>query len=127
MERLTESLHDLVEQWRWGVVVKTLMTLRGIDRVSAAMLVAELADLRRLAHARGLMGFVGLVPTEHSSGDSGSPGRPAPDNSRDCLAGPSTIELTLPGAQGAAGCAQQDLRGAGPGTDRFRVVDRPTG
>ena len=70
VERLTESLHDQVEQWRWGVVVKALMTLRGIDRVSAATLVAELGDLRRFAHARELMGFVGLVPSEHSSGDS---------------------------------------------------------
>ena len=70
VERLTESLHDQVGQWRWGVVVKALMTLRGIDRVSAATLVAELGDLRRFAHARELMGFVGLVPSEHSSGDS---------------------------------------------------------
>ena len=70
VERLTESLHDQVKQWRWGVVVKALMTLRGIDRVSAATLVAELGGLRRFAHARELMGFVGLVPSEHSSGDS---------------------------------------------------------
>ena len=47
-----------------------IVTLRGIDRVSAATLVAELGDLRRFAHARELMAFVGLVPSEHSSGDS---------------------------------------------------------
>ena len=46
------------------------MTLRGIDRVSAATLVAELGDLRRFAHARELMRFVGQAPSKHSSGCS---------------------------------------------------------
>ena len=41
-----------------------MMTLRGIDRVSAATLVAKLGDLRRFAHARERMGFVGLAPSE---------------------------------------------------------------
>ena len=66
-------------------------------------------------------------PGSHQSGDPGSPGRPAAGGTRDCLAGPDTIEPALPGAQGPTGCAQQDLRGGGSGTDRFRVVDRPTG
>ena len=35
-----------------------------------ALHLAELEDLRRFAHARERMGFVGLVPSEHSSGDS---------------------------------------------------------
>ena len=163
VERLTESLHDQVEQWRWGVVVKALMTLRGIDRVSAATLVAELGDLRRFAHARELMGPLSgwchpsTVRAIHVAMErlpapaTGMPGgcwwrlpgatvsrlasvgrsRFARKASRRryarLLAGPDTIEPALPGAQGPTGCAQQDLRGGGPGTDRFRVVDRPTG
>ena len=70
VERLTLALHDQVEQWRWYPVVLALMTLRGVDRLVAATLVAELGDLRRFATARELMGFLGLVPSEHTSGSS---------------------------------------------------------
>lgn len=70
VERLTRALHDQVEQWRWYPVVQALMTLRGVDRLVAATLVAELGDLRRFATARELMGFLGLVPSEHTSGSS---------------------------------------------------------
>jgi hypothetical protein len=44
------------------------MTLRGLDFLSAATIVAELGDLRRFAHPKDLMGYLGLVPSEHSSG-----------------------------------------------------------
>lgn len=70
VERLTRALHDQVEQWRWYPVVQALMTLRGVDRLVAVTLVAELGDLRRFATARELMGFLGLVPSEHTSGSS---------------------------------------------------------
>ena len=46
------------------------MTLRGIDFVAAATLVAELGDLKRFAHPRELMSFLGLVPSEYTSGDA---------------------------------------------------------
>ena len=46
------------------------MTLRGIDFVAAVTLVAELGDLKRFAHPRELMSFLGLVPSEYTSGDS---------------------------------------------------------
>lgn len=54
--------------WRLQPVVSALMTLRGIDFVSAATLVAEPGDLRRFARPRELMGFLGLVPSERTSG-----------------------------------------------------------
>lgn len=68
VERLTRALHDQVEQWRWYPVVRALMTLRGVDRLVATTLVAELGDLRRFGTAREFMGFLGLVPSEHTSG-----------------------------------------------------------
>ena len=68
VERLTEMLREQVNDWRMQPVVTALMTLRGIDFVSATTLVAELGDLRRFAKPRELMGFLGLVPSEHSSG-----------------------------------------------------------
>ena len=49
--------------------------LRGVDLVSAATLVAEVGDFRRFASASELMSFVGLVPSEHSSGGSRRQGR----------------------------------------------------
>jgi len=69
VERVTEALREQVQQWRMQPVVSALMTLRGIDFVAATTLVAELGDLRRFAHPRELMSFLGLVPSESSSGD----------------------------------------------------------
>lgn len=68
VERLTEMLREQVNDWCMRPVVTALMTLRGIDFVSATTLVAELGDLRRFAKPRELMGFLGLVPAEHTSG-----------------------------------------------------------
>jgi transposase len=48
-------------------VLEALMTLRGIDFVAAATLVAELGDLKRFAQPRELMSFLGLVPSEYTS------------------------------------------------------------
>jgi transposase len=44
--------------------------LRGIDAVSAIGLVSEIGDINRFTSARQLMGYLGLVPSEHSSGNS---------------------------------------------------------
>ena len=42
--------------------------MRGMALVNAATLVAELGDLSRFANPRQLMAYLGLVPSEHSSG-----------------------------------------------------------
>lgn len=67
--RLTRALGDAVAGWRFEPVVKALQALRGVDIVTAASLVAEIGDLRRFGHPRKLMGYLGLVPSEASSGD----------------------------------------------------------
>lgn len=69
VERLTASMREQLTHWRMHPVVEALMTLRGINLVAAMTLVAELGDLRRFALPRELMSFLGLVPSEHSSGD----------------------------------------------------------
>lgn len=51
-----------------------LRCFRGIDTVSAMTILAELYDVRRFAQPRALMSFLGLVPSEHSSGDKRRPG-----------------------------------------------------
>src|SRR5882724_3547219 len=68
VERLTEALRAQLEHWRMRPVVEALMSLRGIDLVAAMTLVAEIGDFTRFARPRELMGFLGLVPSEYSSG-----------------------------------------------------------
>jgi len=70
VQRLTQALAQEVERWRMQPVVRALMTLRGLDAVAATTIVAELGDLKRFAHPRELMGYVGLVPSEHSTGSA---------------------------------------------------------
>jgi len=70
VQRLTQALAQQIESWRMLAVVHALMTLRGLDLVAATTVVAELGDMRRFAHPRDLMGYLGLVPSEHSSGTS---------------------------------------------------------
>jgi len=68
VQRLTQCLGQEVERWRMQPVVSAVMTLRGLDLVAATTIVAELGDLKRFAHPRELMGYLGLVPSEHTSG-----------------------------------------------------------
>jgi len=69
VERLSEALTQELENWRMRPLVQALMTLRGVDRLVATTLVTELGELRRFAHPRELMGYLGLVPSEHTSGE----------------------------------------------------------
>ena len=68
VKRLTETLAQQVEQWHMRPVVYALMTLRGLDLIAATVVIAELGDLRRFPHPRQLMSYLGLVPSEHTSG-----------------------------------------------------------
>ena len=69
LERLTKALTAAVAGWRFESVVAALQALRGIDVVSAIGLVAEIGDIARFEHPRKLMAYLGLVPSEHSSGE----------------------------------------------------------
>jgi transposase len=75
VDRLTARLAERVASWKKAPLVTALQALRGVDLVSAATLVAEVGDFRRFASASELMSFVGLVPSEHSSGGSRRQGR----------------------------------------------------
>jgi transposase len=67
--RLTTASANSIEGWRFEPVVRALQALRGIDQVSAIGLVAEIGDIGRFAHPRQLMAYLGLGPSEHSSGE----------------------------------------------------------
>ena len=51
-------------------LIQNYMALRGINRLTATVLAAELGDLTRFTTAPQLMAYLGLVPSEHSSGPS---------------------------------------------------------
>lgn len=67
-ERLETALREMAPQWRFYPVVETLQALRGIQFTSAIGLLAELGDLSRFDHPRQLTAWLGLTPSEHSSG-----------------------------------------------------------
>jgi transposase len=69
LARYDAQIPRVIPGWRWEPVVKALMSLRGMAVLTAATLVAELGDLKRFASARQLMGYLGLVPSEDSTGD----------------------------------------------------------
>lgn len=69
LERYQKQLPSVVATWRWEPVVRALMSLRGLALLNAATLVAELGDLERFATARHLMSYLGLVPSEDSTGE----------------------------------------------------------
>jgi transposase len=69
LERYDTQIPRVLPGWRWAPVVKALMSLRGVALLTAATLVAELGDLQRFATARQLMGYLGLVPSEDSTGE----------------------------------------------------------
>lgn len=68
VERLVDRMKQLLEDWEWKPVVKALMACKGFQEVAAMTVISELGDLRRFKHPRALMGFLGLVPDEDSSG-----------------------------------------------------------
>lgn len=74
VERLSLALLQAIQGWRFEGVVRALCALRGIDAVSAIGLVAEIGDIERFDHPRKLMGYLGLVPSERSSGERVSRG-----------------------------------------------------
>lgn len=74
VQRLSQALQDSIGGWRFQPAVAALQAMRGIDVISAIGLIAEIGDLSRFDHPRKLMGYLGLVPSEHSSGERTSRG-----------------------------------------------------
>ena len=69
-DRLTAQIEAMLPDWTLAPMVAALQTMRGMALVNAATLIAELGDLSRFANPRQLMAYLGLVPSEHSSGTS---------------------------------------------------------
>jgi transposase len=75
VERLTQDIVELVESWSLRPLVKALQALRGVQVITAVILAAEIGDFARFATAPALMAYLGLVPSEHSSGQTHKRGR----------------------------------------------------
>jgi transposase len=75
VERLTKDITELVETWSLRPLVTALQALRGVQLISAVILAAELGEFARFATAPALMAYLGLVPSEHSSGETKRRGR----------------------------------------------------
>lgn len=69
-DQLEGALGDIAEHSPWAQLIGRLRCLRGIDTLSAVGLIAEIGDFERFAHPRKLAGFLGLVPSEHTSGET---------------------------------------------------------
>lgn len=69
VERLEDDLQELAPkvQHLWPII-RALQAVRGIAFISAVTIISELGDLQRFGSARQLMAYLGLVPSEHSSG-----------------------------------------------------------
>jgi transposase len=67
-DRLSEHIRELVPGWSLAWLVEALQALRGYRLINAVSVAAEIGDPRRFDSPRQLMAFVGLVPSEHSTG-----------------------------------------------------------
>jgi transposase len=67
-EQLESEIARALPASPWAQTARRLMCLRGIDTLTAAGLCAEIGDFRRFGHPAQVMSYLGVVPSEHSSG-----------------------------------------------------------
>jgi len=68
-QRLEAELATVVARWRWYPVGGAIQALRGVQGPAAVTLSAELGDCSRFDNPRQLMSYLGLIPSEHTSGE----------------------------------------------------------
>ena len=67
-DRLTQQIENRLSDWLLAPVVEAMQALRGVALIAAATIVAEMGDISRFSKAEQLMSYLGLVPSENSSG-----------------------------------------------------------
>ena len=70
VKRLTQHIQTHVEQWSRRPFVKAYQALRGVSLIIAATVVAEIGDMNRFENPKQLMAYLGLIPSENSSGST---------------------------------------------------------
>lgn len=68
VEQMSQELSRALPSWSLAPVVDSLVALRGVDQLTAITILSELGDITRFDSPKQLMGFLGLVPSVHSSG-----------------------------------------------------------
>jgi transposase len=69
LERLNQQVADVASTWSMAPVVEAYQALRGVAFLTAVTFVAEIGDVRRFESPRQLMAYLGLVPSESSTGE----------------------------------------------------------
>jgi transposase len=69
LERLTRQVTEVASRWSMAPVIKAYQALRGLALLTAVTFVAEIGNVRCFASPQQLMAYLGLVPSESSTGD----------------------------------------------------------
>jgi transposase len=69
LDRLTKQVAEAMASWSMGPVVEAYQAMRGVALITAVTFVVEIGDVRRFDSAPQLMAYLGLVPSESSTGD----------------------------------------------------------
>jgi transposase len=70
VDRLEKVIEEFVPNWSLAPIVQALQALRGVDLVVAVTFATEIGDVSRFESPRQLMGYLGLVPGERSTGET---------------------------------------------------------
>lgn len=70
LRQLDRELEELAQQEPWRTMVDRLRCLKGLNTLSALMLVVEIVDFRRFKSPRELMSYLGLTPSLYASADT---------------------------------------------------------
>jgi transposase len=69
LSRLEQQIMKLLPGWMLAPVVQAMQAMRGVSDIAAVILVSEIGDFSRFAHPRQFVSYLGLSPSEHSSGN----------------------------------------------------------
>ena len=70
LQRITEQIQAMLSGWSRALFVRAYQALRGVSLIVATTVVAEIGDMSRFKNPKELMAYLGLVPSEYSSGNS---------------------------------------------------------
>lgn len=68
LKDITEKIEQIAETEKYRKKVETLRAYKGIKTITAMLIISEIVDFRRFSNPKELMSYLGLVPSEYSSG-----------------------------------------------------------
>jgi len=88
IKRITQQIQVHVEEWQRAEFVNAYQALRGVSPIVSATVAAEIGDMRRFKNPKQLMAYLGLIPSEHSSGKTVRRGPITKNGQQPCPPGP---------------------------------------